>query len=228
MKSYRYDVYSLRWVWFLTALHVLGLLAIGILWDSLPASIPIHWDSSGSVDAYGPRSAIVAFPLLGIAVVAYLSVMKRSIRRSGTAEAVRSGRSLVPESVGVLLAGMLLLVLASALDTSGSKPNVGAAFVAVVLIGAALIVSGLSLRRVEEKDGADVRQFGAGVQAVFNLRRSSWALVSLAIVLLVLSIGFGESGSFSMMYGSALLLYVGIIFACTLPPSLRGRKQILD
>lgn len=54
----------------ITSIIILLPIAAGVLlWEQLPAQLPIHWGLSGGVDGYAPKAvAVVAFPLLMLAL----------------------------------------------------------------------------------------------------------------------------------------------------------------
>ena len=48
---------------------IIAMFVVGIMsWSSVPAQIPIHWDTSGQVDAYGSKfTGLLLLPLIALA-----------------------------------------------------------------------------------------------------------------------------------------------------------------
>jgi len=57
-----------RFMWWTGLLLVLTVGATLLVYGSLPARIPAHWNAAGAVDAYGPRAGIFTEPLVMLAL----------------------------------------------------------------------------------------------------------------------------------------------------------------
>jgi uncharacterized membrane protein len=65
--------------WLEAALLLAPFFVIGILWNKLPARIPVHWNLRGDVDRWASSKSIEIFalPLIAVALVALLRVLPR-------------------------------------------------------------------------------------------------------------------------------------------------------
>ena len=62
---------------------LLPILAGFLLWDRLPAQIPIHWSLSGEIDQHVPKLvAVVVFPLVMLALH-WISFFSKRDREGG-------------------------------------------------------------------------------------------------------------------------------------------------
>jgi len=65
-------------------------LYLGFIWDSLPETVPIHWNSKGQIDNWGPKSTLILVTsLLTILMYGLLTIIqfidsKKKIQNMGT------------------------------------------------------------------------------------------------------------------------------------------------
>ena len=117
-----------------------AILALPALWllrhfQDLPERIPVHWNVSGRVDHYVPRTPMAAaFPmLLGAAVCALTAVMQRSLARTPMGTATARVMLAAEYFIALLCCGIFI---AMASDGRLLTP---------VLLGSLLLVLGLVL-----------------------------------------------------------------------------------
>jgi uncharacterized membrane protein len=126
---------------YFTACIVLAVLAIGatlLAWPHLPARVPLHWNIHGQVDAYGPRSALLAIGpgamLAELLVFAALPAL--SPRRFALESFARTYLRIMAAAVafgGYLTAVLLYAALTGHLDVSGAV--LGGVSVLFVILG---------------------------------------------------------------------------------------------
>ncbi len=63
--------------WELLPLAILACIIIAsiVLYPTIPANIPIHWNIEGTADGFGPSYSIFIIPLLGVVIFALLFVL---------------------------------------------------------------------------------------------------------------------------------------------------------
>lgn len=98
---------------------VFMVIAAGVaawLYPRLPAQMPVHWNASGQIDRYRPRSWVAAMPALLIAGIAALTVLLPLIspRRFEIAPFARIYGLLMLVTQGVILVVGLSVLLAGA------------------------------------------------------------------------------------------------------------------
>ena len=73
--------------WLEALLLVAPLVAVAMLWNDLPARVPIHWNLRGEINGWASKPvALLAMPLINIALIALLHVLPRfdpKLQRSG-------------------------------------------------------------------------------------------------------------------------------------------------
>ena len=53
---------------------LLPFIYLGYIWNSLPESVPIHWDGNGEIDGYGSKYSLILIPLL-LPLLTYLLLL---------------------------------------------------------------------------------------------------------------------------------------------------------
>lgn len=98
------------------AFILISVLATIWLWPKLPAQVPTHWNLQGQVNGHHSRLWAALFPILGVAVLAFvtwlLPVISPNNFRIGPFGAVYVGLMLVVQGF-VLLLGIVTLLAAA-------------------------------------------------------------------------------------------------------------------
>lgn len=75
--------------WLEALLLVAPLVAVAMLWNDLPARVPIHWNLRGEINGWASKPvALLGMPLINIALIALLHVLPRfdpKLQRTGGA-----------------------------------------------------------------------------------------------------------------------------------------------
>jgi uncharacterized membrane protein len=73
--------------WLEGLLLVAPLVAVAMLWNDLPARVPVHWNLRGEINGWASKPvALLGMPLVSIAIIALLHVLPRfdpKLRRTG-------------------------------------------------------------------------------------------------------------------------------------------------
>ncbi|MEY2584480.1 MAG: hypothetical protein QOD80_506 [Verrucomicrobiota bacterium] len=63
--------------WLESALLVAPLIALLVLWNDLPARVPMHWNLRGEIDGWSSKAFILLMPLISLGIVALLHILPR-------------------------------------------------------------------------------------------------------------------------------------------------------
>ena len=63
--------------WLVAALLAAPLIALLVLWNDLPARVPIHWNLRGEIDGWSSKTAMLLMPLIGLGIIVLLHILPR-------------------------------------------------------------------------------------------------------------------------------------------------------
>jgi uncharacterized membrane protein len=106
--------------WFEAALLVAPLLALVLLWNDLPASVPIHWNLRGQIDRWASKPVgMFLLPLANLLIIGLLHVLPRvdpKLRSSaGTHGRMESVLRILRLALASFFAALFSMQLAAAL-----------------------------------------------------------------------------------------------------------------
>lgn len=193
---------SVRVYWLTMLFVVLTFAAPIVVYDRLPAQVPIHWNTDGAIDQWASRPIGAFFlPCLAVLVVALLVVSPRLSPRGFEMVGFERYQPALVAAVAGTLSYVELLILRSSL---GARLPIGPHV--LVLVGAVFMVAGNYF-------GKTARNFFFGIRTPWTLARDEiwerthrlggrlWVLCGLAIV----AIGLNGRG-----FGIGPLIVVGV------------------
>ncbi len=71
--------------WLAVTLLVAPLIALLVLWNDLPARVPIHWNLRGQIDGWSSKTSMLLLPLIGLGTIVLLHVLPRFDPKLGRA-----------------------------------------------------------------------------------------------------------------------------------------------
>jgi uncharacterized membrane protein len=196
-----------RRYWILAVVFVVtGWLASAVVYPTLPARVPTHWNLEGKVDGYGsPLLAVLPMPFTMMFMIGLFAVLPALSPKSFEVDSFRSTYLWIM----VVTLGLFLYIHGVVLYGATSRPfDVGRTLFAGIFLALALI--GNVLGRVR-------RNFYVGIRVPWTLasdrvwndthRLAGWVMVGGSLLGFVLTI-----------LGLPILLGIAILLASTLIP----------
>jgi uncharacterized membrane protein len=85
--------------WLEATLLVAPLIALLVLWNDLPARVPIHWNLRGEIDAWSSKPFMLVLPLISLGIIVLLHVLPRFDPKLGRAA---GGQGRMQSVLGIL------------------------------------------------------------------------------------------------------------------------------
>jgi uncharacterized membrane protein len=106
--------------WLEAVFLVAPLVAVAMLWNDLPARVPIHWNLRGEINGWASKPvALLSMPLINIAVISLLHFLPRidpKLRRSGGIHGrMQRVLAIVRLALAVFFAAIFCMQVAAAL-----------------------------------------------------------------------------------------------------------------
>jgi uncharacterized membrane protein len=139
---------------------IIAMFAVGIMsWSSVPAQVPIHWDASGQIDAYGSKfTGLLLLPtiaLAGYTMIGLTAVFSRA-QFQGRAMGALSWFRL---AYVLVMAGVFGVIVA---DVHGANLNMN--YVIFPLLAVMMIAIGNLLVQTNKNKSAKTLPPGGGIQ----------------------------------------------------------------
>lgn len=178
------------------AFMLIGIMAAVWLWPRLPALVPTHWNLHGQINDYKPRLWAALFPIIGVAVIGFLTwllpVISPNRFRIGPFATVYVGLMLVIQGF-ILVLGIVTLLVGAGYPLPVPK-------ITMLVVGALFTVLGNYMGKLQ-------RNFFIGI-------RTPWTIASEATWERTHRLG----GKLFVLGG--LMVLVGTLFGLPLPFSL--------
>jgi uncharacterized membrane protein len=106
--------------WLEAALLVAPLVALVLLWNDLPARVPIHWNLRGQIDGWASKPfGMLVMPLMSLGIIALLHVLPRfdpKLQRSGGAHGrMQTVLGILRLALAAFFAALFWMLIAAAL-----------------------------------------------------------------------------------------------------------------
>ena len=85
--------------WLEGALLAAPLIALLVLWNDLPARVPIHWNLRGEIDGWSSKPFLLLLPLLSLGIIVLLHILPRFDPKLGRAA---GGQGRMQSVLGIL------------------------------------------------------------------------------------------------------------------------------
>jgi uncharacterized membrane protein len=85
--------------WLEAVLLAAPLIALLVLWNDLPARVPVHWNLRGEIDGWSSKTFILLMPVMGLGIIVLLHVLPRLDPKLGRAT---SGPGRMQSVLGIL------------------------------------------------------------------------------------------------------------------------------
>jgi uncharacterized membrane protein len=124
--------------WLEAVLLVAPLVAVAMLWNDLPARVPVHWNLRGEINGWASKPvALLSMPLISIAAIALLHVLPRidpKLRRSGgTHGRMQSVLAIVRLALAAFFAAIFCMQVAAALGRKVAADRIAPTTVLLLL-----------------------------------------------------------------------------------------------
>ena len=105
--------------WLEATLLVAPLVALLLVWNDLPARVPIHWNLRGEINGWGSKASLLLIPLTNIGIIVLLHILPRFDPKLGRTAGGQGRMQSVLGLIRVALAGFFAvfswMLLAAAL-----------------------------------------------------------------------------------------------------------------
>jgi uncharacterized membrane protein len=168
------------------------LAAAALLWDRLPALLPIHWNIHGRIDGYaGKRFVVLVFPCLNLALAVLLALLPRWDRRCREYDAETKASIAGVFKVCRLGMSAFFSAMAVAIFLAGLKYHFDMGRFLVAGAGLLFAVMGNSMAKLRPNSFAGFRTpwtFASRTVWMKTHRLGGWLMVGCGLALFVESL----------------------------------------
>ncbi|QHA90951.1 DUF1648 domain-containing protein [Bacillus sp. N1-1] len=81
----------------------LSIVYLSLEWSGVPNRVPIHFNATGEADNWGSKTAIILFPMLGILIWGFFTVLERYPHRYNYVVKITEGNAALQYRSAVVL-----------------------------------------------------------------------------------------------------------------------------
>lgn len=169
---------------FVYTVFALQLLIAAIAYVILPDRVPIHWDTAGQINGYGPKLlAVLLFPAVSIGIYILIRFIMVASPRITQREGQRETQQITERIIAAVILFMLVLQVTTIAITMGAMVDI--LFVVNLAISVLFIFLGNYMGKLQ-------RNFWAGIRTPWTLasdtvwerthRVGGWLMVGIGLV----------------------------------------------
>ncbi|MFZ1220865.1 MAG: SdpI family protein [Chthoniobacterales bacterium] len=105
--------------WLEAVLLIAPLVALLMVWNNLPARVPIHWNLRGEIDGWGSKASLLLIPLTNIGIIVLLHILPwfdpKLGRTAGGQGRMQSGLGIIRLALAGFFGVFFWMLIAAAL-----------------------------------------------------------------------------------------------------------------